>query len=266
MFTVWDPSNDGIDNDNDGAVDDADTGRQASDRCGPEVRVFGRVDLNLMSPQAFSTFWPDGVAMRIGSAPSRTVRARRLVIQTAKTHQREPFYTAGDPEAKHIGPFETIGDLLRFDSIHMTPGTMMGGHPDARVTKRFEEKGLLGWGWEVPSFGAPSVATTDDDGDGVSDERDERDMIFTWISNHITTRANVFDFALDAQIAAPPYYPEKWLPFKTNKTRRVYAHKQLMGVLDRSTTLRINSEDGSCDFTGPVELRLRRLTEDYDVY
>ncbi|HUV38567.1 MAG TPA: hypothetical protein VMY39_03090, partial [Planctomycetota bacterium] len=38
IFTVWDPSNDGIDNDGDGAVDDEDTGNQAGDRCGPEVR------------------------------------------------------------------------------------------------------------------------------------------------------------------------------------------------------------------------------------
>jgi len=107
----------------------------------------------------------------------------------------------------------------------------------------------------------------DDDGDGITDERDERDMIFTWIANHFTTRANVFGVDLDVRICDPPAYPGKRYPFRHYKTepRRSYPRKQVMGILDRSTTLRVNP-DRTCDFTGPVEPRILRFTDDLRVY
>jgi len=40
---------------------------------------------------------------------------------------------------------------------------------------------------------------------------------------------------------------------------------RLLGILDRSTILRVNP-DGTCDFTGPVEVRMLRLTDDLRVY
>jgi hypothetical protein len=106
----------------------------------------------------------------------------------------------------------------------------------------------------------------DDDGDGIINERDERDMIFTWVANHFTTRANVFDFDISVELADPPYYPGEKLPYAAYKTNRMYARKQVVGVLDRSATFRIDKRTGRCDFSGLVEPRLIRLTDDLKVY
>ena len=118
-------------------------------------------------------------------------------------------------------------------------------------------------------FDEGGIITGDDDGDGIYNERDERDMLFTWMSNHFTTRANVFSIDLNVEICQPPFYPGKKLPYRTYRTKRAYARKQLLSILDRSTTLRIktvNGRLGPCDFAGPVEVRMLRLTDDLNVY
>jgi hypothetical protein len=155
------------------------------------------------------------------------------------------------------GPFETIGDFIRADALSPYPATLFCGGSwwdtqSWKVTLNpFQEYGI--------SQGA------DDDGDGILDERDERDMVFTWIANHFTTRANVFDVDVSAEICDPPFYPGKKLPFPVSRSRREHARKQLLAILDRSTTLRVSS-DGRCDFTGPVEVRMIRMTDDLRVY
>ena len=52
---------------------------------------------------------------------------------------------------------------------------------------------------------------------------------------------------------------------KAVKTRRVYAHKQVIGVVDRSATLRV-LPNRSCDFTAPVQFRVIRFPDDIRVY
>ena len=82
-------------------------------------------------------------------------------------------------------------------------------------------------------------------------------------------RKNVFDIDLDVQICDPPKYPGV-TPLRAYKVNRKYAHKELMGILDRSTTLRIGKDasgnPGPCDFTGPVEVRMMRESEDVRTY
>ncbi len=99
-------------------------------------------------------------------------------------------------------------------------------------------------------------APYDDDGDGVYNERDERDMIFTWVSNFFTTRQNLFEMNLTVDFCKTPYYPGRVLPAKAWKTESVYARRQMIGVIDRSTMLRVQP-NGACDFSGPADMKLR---------
>jgi len=258
MFTVWDPSNDGIDNDGDGAIDDDDTGHQAGDKGGPEIRVFGRVDLNMCSQAALSMVWADspestGLCLRRHFGPTEAMCG----IPQARCDQRrsQDFYG--------YGPFETVGDLLRADLPTPFPGlTLAGGYlyyGDFNLwrsgTNKFPESGMAG----------TSGGEKDEDGDGIFGERDERDMLFTWVANHFTTRANVFQVDLNVEICEPPYYPGRKLPFKVSKTKRSFARKQFLIIMDRSTVLRVNP-DGTCDFTGPVQVRMLRSTDDLVIY
>jgi hypothetical protein len=154
----------------------------------------------------------------------------------------------GERGAGAWGPFETIGDFIRADQLSLFPATLFCG---GVYTSGLSEFGLL--------------SGNDDDGDGIIDERDERDIVFTWIANHFTTRANVFDLALSAEICDPPFYPGRKLPFMAYKSKREHARKQLLAILDRSTILRVNP-DGSCDFSGPIGVRMLRMTDDLRVY
>jgi hypothetical protein len=262
IFTVWDPSNDGVDNDGDGATDDDDTGRQPGDRGGAEVRVFGKLDANLIPHGVMYMAWPDGLRLR---QARRVMTPLGNLTETGRSGQRINNYYGP------WGPFETIGDFIRADRISPFPASMLSGStwyegwPDTRL--RFSEYGLIedDRHWythqDDPLWG-------DDDGDGITDERDERDMLFTWIANYFTTRANVFECDLSVQTSALPIYPEydgerRKLPFASHKVneRTIRSTKQVLAILDRSTCLRI-SDDGTCDFSGPVEARMVRVTDD----
>ena len=259
IFTVWDPTLDGIDNDGDGAVDEEDTGRQPGDKGGPEIRVFGRVDLNLTSKRVIRTLWP------LNRKASTCYIASQLYGRN--TTRAEEGYG-------NWGPWETIGDLLRADPITKRPGCWMAGGGSAwqNVTSypdlRLGEQGMSNFStyhrWN-PSAKDPTEWNGDDDGDGIFDERDERDMIFTWLSNYLTTRSNVFEIDLSVDLCEAPAHPGVKIPLPVNKTRRSWARRKMLGILDRSTCLRIQP-NGRCEFTGPVEVRMLRITEDKRVH
>ncbi len=123
------------------------------------------------------------------------------------------------------------------------------------------------WSDESPD---PAEWDGDDDGDGIFDERDERDMLFTWVANHLTTRSNVFHIDLIIDICRPPSYPQydgekRKLPMQAYKSARSITHKQVLGILDRSTCLRI-LPDGRCEFTGPIDVRMLRFSDDKRVH
>ena len=240
VFTVWDPSNDGIDNDGDGAIDDADTGRQLGDRAGPEVRVFGRLDLNYAGLSPLIAVFPDNRSMS---------RLDYALAHIPNYGSDDAGIVRGRQDERHNdghGPYETIGDLLRRDVLSSKPGAYLGGTA---------EYGLIECGF----------TSGDDDGDGIPNERDERDMIFTWVSNYFTTRHHVFEMNMVVDIGPTPYYPGRKLPMPTHKSDTTYARKQVIGVLDRSTTLRIDPS-GACDFTAPVNFRMLRFTSDVRAY
>jgi hypothetical protein len=129
----------------------------------------------------------------------------------------------------------------------------------------FSERGFAGFTEGSLPLGG------DDDGDGICDERDERDMIFTWVANYLTTRSNVFELDLMINVSAPPQYPgslagtPRQLPFQTYKVQRPFARKQVVAILDRSGCLRVRP-DKTCDFSGPVDVRMLRFTDDKRTY
>jgi hypothetical protein len=262
IFTTWDPANDGIDNDGDGAVDDDDTGLQAGDKGGPEVRVFGKMDMNLVSQVAMTMAFPDDELLRYhGGLNSGWSNYFVSVTTNCRSNTRDSSFSYHGG----WGPFETIADFIRADKIQAAPAaqisgyaSLYGGGPWRAGTSQLMEVGFY------KALNYPGVPS-DEDGDGITDERDERDMLFTWIANHYTTRSSIFEVDVNAEICDPPYYPGRNLPYHAYKTKQSYARKQLTALLDRSTTLRV-SPDGSCDFSGPVGVRLLRMTDDLIVY
>jgi hypothetical protein len=216
------------------------------------------VDLNLMHPLVNQVVMPD----------NRYARAGTAYFGFSFVEGRRPR-GLGYSHASNWGPIETVGDILRADDMKWVPGWYLagGGHSwwnAAHGLPRIMEQGFTAFGGGTP---APDVWKGDDDGDGIFNERDERDMIFTWAVNYLTTRSSVFDIDMVVDLCDPPYYPERdgepvKLPFPTFKTLRWHARKRVLGVIDRSTCLRIDRETGACDFTGPVTLRLKRLSDD----
>ena len=69
-------------------------------------------------------------------------------------------------------------------------------------------------------FGTDGI---DNDGDGLVDEKDEKDLVFTSIANLITTHTNVFAVYVTARI------------FKSNASQ-TFAEKKLVAIVDRSVT------------------------------
>ncbi len=265
IFTVWDPSNDGIDNDGDGAVDDDDTGLQAGDKFGPEVRVFGRIDTNMVTRRVAATVFPDNSYCH-GLMDALTGNFRYGVTSERKS---------GGGGQGCWGAQETIGDLMRADGVTIKPGGWLSGNnsmwiegPQNLCEGGFQDFTSNAWGATASD---PSTWKGDDNGNGIFDERSERDMVFTWVSNYLTTRSNVFEIDLMVAVSDPPFYPgstnnsPRQLPLPAYKSPRIYAKKQIVGILDRSTCLRI-LPGGVCDFTGPVDIRMLRFSDDKRAY
>jgi len=69
-------------------------------------------------------------------------------------------------------------------------------------------------------FGSDNL---DNDGDGLIDEKDEKDLIYTAISNLITTHSNVFAVYVTARIV-------------NSDATQTFAEKKLVAIIDRSVT------------------------------
>ncbi|MDO8130968.1 MAG: hypothetical protein Q6355_03615, partial [Candidatus Brocadiales bacterium] len=76
----------------------------------------------------------------------------------------------------------------------------------------------------------------DNDADGFIDEKDERDLIFTSISNLITTHSNVFAVYVTARIT-------------NGSATRTFAEKKIVAIVDRSVT--------------PIKIRYFRLMTEW---
>jgi len=182
-LTVFDPSTDDIDNDNDGFKD-------VNDIFGPEWKIPGRININTAPWYVIAQLpW-----MRPEIA--QAIVAYRDKLRLPVDYRQSPtimpdpnsrFLATGIPFLREDPGFASIGEL----SFVVAAGTI-GGSNAYRI-QRYEPDGNdLGSEFFVhPGF--PDL-TTDGlgRGDGVVDDFEERDIIFSRISNLVTVRSDVF--------------------------------------------------------------------------
>ena len=171
-LTVFDPSTDKIDNDNDGLED-------ANDIIG-EWKIPGRININTAPWYVIAQLpWmTEPIAQAIVAYRDKL----RLPVDYRQSLTIEPdpnsrFFATGIPGLREDPGFESIGELNFVTNI--------AGNNEYRI-QRYEPDGndLLGF---------PDL-TTDRlrPGDGVVDDFEERDIIFSRISNLVTVRSDVF--------------------------------------------------------------------------
>ncbi len=265
MFTVWDPMHDGLDNDGDGAVDEDDTGYQAGDLLGPEVRVYGCIDLNHVGNKAL-----------VNLQPGQAVAGACGMPNYGRPYDRGNAGFQGDWYS--AGPMESIGDLLRMDDMRGGPGSSLGvftsgsnwnfSDPTQTLYRRsYNLTGDAGSNyWGRGMWLSSNYVSGDADSNGIIGDRDERDYWFTQMSNFMTTRANVFTVEVVTQLTDAPKHPgSNYLRGSyggSHNSPRVYAEKHLIMLVDRTTTLRFKPATGAADFTGPCRILARRWGHD----
>lgn len=170
-LTVFDPSTDDIDNDNDGFED-------ANDRFSPEWKIPGRININTAPWYVIAQLpWmTEPIARAIVAYRDKL----RLPVDYRQSPTIEPdpnsrFFATGIPGLREEPGFASIGEL----------NFVVAGDNEYRI-QRYEPDAndLLGF---------PDL-TTDRlrPGDGVVDDFEERDIIFSRISNLVTVRSDVF--------------------------------------------------------------------------
>ncbi len=253
IFTCWDPSNDGVDNDGDGTADEDD-----------EVYVFGRMDVNHAKVSQINQI--------MGVRTSSTSKERYSNYAGGTSYYMTPYDVRGRANSDDVpspsepiwytaepGPAETLGDFLRVDRLSMLRGVGFNS-----TDLNYRTGGLSTGSWEGrdPNL-LNGQSSSDDDKDGKVNEVDERDQLFTCFSNFFTTRNTVFTVEIIAELTEPPYYPGRAYPHKSYRVNSdgIHAQKHLLAIMDRSTALQVNSTTGQCDFTGPVRILAMRWAQ-----
>ncbi|HHT9109535.1 MAG TPA: hypothetical protein ACFYDZ_00080 [Candidatus Brocadiaceae bacterium] len=111
----------------------------------------------------------------------------------------------GSSTTTSIGTWSALQGALITNIINNRPYTKIGELPAVSGMDYFGTDGI------------------DNDSDGLVDEKDEKDLIFTSITNLITTHTNVFAVYVTARIV------------NSNATQ-TYAEKKLVAIVDRSVT------------------------------
>ena len=188
-LTVFDPSTDGIDNDGDGSAD------ENSDRNSPvkgdETKIPGRININTAPWYVIAQLpWmTEPIAQAIVAYRDKLklpVDYRISVSPIIAPDPNSRFLATGIPGLREEPGFASIGEL------NFVVASTIAGDNAYRI-QRFEPDGNdLGREFILhPGF--PDL-TTDGLGlgDGVVDDFEERDVIFSRISNLVTVRSDVF--------------------------------------------------------------------------
>jgi len=179
-LTVFDPSTDEIDNDNDGLED-------ANDIIGPEWKIPGRININTAPWYVIAQLpWmTEPIAQAIVAYRDKL----RLPVdyRQSATIMPDPnsrFLATGIPFLREEPGFASIGELNFVTNI--------AGNNAYRI-QRYEPDGNDLGSEVIGHPGFPDL-TTDGLGlgDGVVDDFEERDIIFSRISNLVTVRSDVF--------------------------------------------------------------------------
>jgi len=168
-LTVFDPNSDDIDNDADGATDEtniADT---------PELAVPGRININTAPARIIEKLpW-------ISASQAQAIVAYRDKLLTPIDYTNRFNTISGSvpgiqqTDIRELPGFETIGEL----------NFVIGGTDAAYRMDRYaiDQQDLLGF---------PDLTTANIGGDGVIDDFEERDVIFSRISNLATVRSDLY--------------------------------------------------------------------------
>ena len=247
IFTCWDPSNDGVDNDGDGVADND-----------AEVNVFGRLDLN--SARAEVVMQLTGTRAPLATS-GRGSQYGGWTIYPTYARGRANWIPASAPSPPdgggEAGPYETIGDWLRWDRMSQYPGrgtSNWGGNGQSNYWTGYDSVTSDHRGWPLN--------VNDGDNDGKLHERNEGDAVFTWFCNFFTTRNMVFTAEVITEITDPPLYPGRATPHHAYvvSSTGIRAQKHLLAIMDRSSAFKVRS-DGGCDFTGPVRILALRWAQ-----
>ncbi len=184
-ITVFDPTNDGIDNDNDGTTDKADDPN--------EWKIPGRININTAP-------W-----FVIAKLPWMTEPLAKAIV----AYRDKLAMDSGPDYSGPTGRFDSVSPFLRpevlpiGDEIREAPGFasigelnfVLAGDPSYNITQglHFDGEDMPGLTTDPDEYKGPDLTTfPDGTGDGITDDFEERDAIFSRISNLVTVRSDVF--------------------------------------------------------------------------
>ncbi|MHC4889890.1 MAG: ComEA family DNA-binding protein [Planctomycetota bacterium] len=185
-LTVFDPSTDNIDNDGDGSTDEY----MEPPVKGDEIKIPGRININTAPWYVIAQLpWvrPEIAQAIVAYRDKLRLPVDYRISPTIVPDPNSRFLATGIPFLREDPGFESIGEL----NFVVAPGTIDGSN--AYRIQRFEPDGNdLGSEFIIhPGF--PDLTTDGPgQGDGVVDDFEERDVIFSRISNLVTVRSDVF--------------------------------------------------------------------------
>jgi hypothetical protein len=199
-LTVFDPNSDSIDNDADGLIDGADT-------ISPEVQIPGRINVNTAPWYVIAQLpWmTNEIAQAIVAYRDKLALVLGVVdYSTSLWGPPDDFKTRKygmdlqliDPDVREEPGFASIGELLNV--THYLSGTVTRQYNplyDIRSLSREATANDLAGFPDLTTYG-PGL------GDGIADDFEERDVIFSRISNLVSVRSDVFTAYILVRIGA----------------------------------------------------------------
>ncbi len=176
-LTVFDPNNDGIDNDGDGLVDET-----------PEFKVPGRININTAPWYVMAQLpW-----VRPELVQAITAYRDKLDLRTAGGPD---YYKAGAANSRSlatgVGNLRELSGFASTGELNFVTATGSGSNKDFYSIQRF--------GRDVNDLaGFPDLTGSD----GIANDFEERDVIFSRISNLVTVRSDVFTAYILVRIGA----------------------------------------------------------------
>jgi hypothetical protein len=189
-LTVFDPNSDSIDNDADGLIDGADT-------ISPEVQIPGRININTAPWYVIAQLpWmTNEIAQAIVAYRDKLALVLGVVdYSTSLWGPPDDFKTRKygmdlqliDPDVREEPGFASIGELLNV--THHLSGTVARQYNPLYDIRRFSREATAN---DLAGF--PDLTTYGPGlGDGIKDDFEERDVIFSRISNLVSVRSDVF--------------------------------------------------------------------------
>jgi hypothetical protein len=172
-LTVFDPTQDNIDNDGDGEIDETDPNKTL------ELKVPGRININTAPWYAIAQLsW---VSQRKGGY-NNTALAEAIVAYRDKLET--PVNYSGPTGRGDATGINNIREELGFESIGELNFVIGGLDENYRIDYYKLVSGDL--------TGFPDLTPGGSAGDGAPDDFEERDVIFARISNLVTVRSDVF--------------------------------------------------------------------------